>query len=79
MTVPISVYFKDQLSCSLPSYWSEVAHMLSLVLVVDTRDLVTVLNDLLDICLLEDLDSIRRVLGKVLELIVSLDFCRPLG
>jgi hypothetical protein len=53
--------------------------VLPLVLVVDTRDLVTVLDDLLDICLLEDLDSIRRVLGKVLELIVSLDFRRPPG
>jgi hypothetical protein len=73
------VYFKDQLSCSLSSYWSEIAHMLSLVLVINTGDLVTVLDDLLDICLLEDLDSIRRVLGKVLELIVSLDLRRPLG
>lgn len=56
---------------------SEIAHMLSLVLVVDTRNLVSVLDDLLDICLLKDLDSIRRVLGQVLELIISLDSCRP--
>lgn len=45
--------------------------MLALVLVVYTSDLFTILDDLLDIRLLEDLDSIRLALCKVLELLVS--------
>jgi hypothetical protein len=49
----------------------ERTYMLALVLVVYTSDLFTILNDLLDICLLEDLDSIGLALCKVLELLIS--------
>jgi hypothetical protein len=49
----------------------EVAYMLALVLVVYTSNLVTILDNLLDICLLEDLDSIGLALCKVLELLIS--------
>jgi len=45
--------------------------MLALVLVIYTSNLFTILDDLLDICLLEDLDSIRLALCKVLELLIS--------
>jgi hypothetical protein len=45
--------------------------MLALVLVVYTSNLFTILDDLLDIGFLEDLDSIRLTLCKVLELSVS--------
>ena len=51
--------------------------MLSLVLVIDTGDLLAILDDLLDICLLQDLDSIRLVLGDVFELHVSFDYRSP--
>jgi len=47
--------------------------MLALVLVVYTSNLLTILDDLLDIRLLEDLDSIGLALCKVLELLVSLE------
>ena len=47
--------------------------MFALVLVVYTSDLFTILDDFLDIRLLEDLDSIRLALCKVLELLVSLE------
>jgi hypothetical protein len=50
----------------------EEAYMLALVLVVYTSNLVTILDDLLDICLLEDLDSIGLALCEVLKLLVSL-------
>ena len=46
----------------------EEAYVLALVLIVYTSNLVTILDDLLDICLLEDLDSIRLVLCDILEL-----------
>lgn len=42
--------------------------MLALVLVVYTSNLFTILDDLLDVRLLEDLDSIRLVLCDILEL-----------
>jgi len=47
--------------------------MLALVLVVYTSDLFTILNDLLDIRLLEDLDSIGLALCEVLELLISIE------
>jgi hypothetical protein len=49
----------------------EKAHVLALVLVVYTSDLFTILDDLLDIGFLEDLDSIRLALCKVLKLLIS--------
>jgi hypothetical protein len=47
------------------------AYMLALVLVVYTSDLFTILDDLLDIRLLEDLDSIGLALCEVLKLLIS--------
>ena len=47
--------------------------MLSLVLVINTSDILAILDDLLDIRLLQDLDSVRLVLGDVFELIISFD------
>jgi len=64
MTVPISVYYLS----AWPKYMMEEAYVLALVLIVYTSNLVTILDDLLDICLLEDLDSIRLVLCDILEL-----------
>jgi hypothetical protein len=49
----------------------ELAYMLALVLVIDTGNLLAILDDLLDIGLLEDFDSIRLTLGEILELQVS--------
>jgi hypothetical protein len=49
----------------------EEAHMLALVLVIYTSNLFTILDDLLDIRLLEYLDSIGLALCKVLELLIS--------
>jgi hypothetical protein len=49
----------------------ELAHLLALVLVIDTGNLLAILDDLLDIGLLEDFDSIRLTLGEILELQVS--------
>jgi hypothetical protein len=45
--------------------------MLALILVVYTSHLFTILDDLLDIGLLEDLDSIRLTLCEVLKLLIS--------
>jgi hypothetical protein len=45
--------------------------MLALVLVIYPSNLFTILDDLLDIGFLEDLDSIRLTLCKVLKLLVS--------
>jgi hypothetical protein len=49
----------------------EKAYMLALVFVVYTSNLFTILDDLLDIGLLEDLDSIRLTLCEVLKLLIS--------
>jgi len=51
--------------------------MLSLVLVINTSDFLAILDHLLDICLLQDLDSVRLVLGDVFELIISFDYRSP--
>jgi hypothetical protein len=45
--------------------------MLALVLVIYTSNLFAILDDLLDIRLLEDLDSIRLTLCEVLKLLIS--------
>jgi len=45
--------------------------VLALVLVIYTSNLFTILDDLLDIRLLEDLDSIGLALCEVLELLIS--------
>jgi len=39
------------------------AYLLALVLVIDTGNLFAILDDLLDICLFENLDSIGLALG----------------
>jgi hypothetical protein len=47
--------------------------VLALVFVVYTSDLFTILDDLLDVGLLEDLDSVRLALCEVFELLISTD------
>lgn len=42
--------------------------MLALIFVIDSNNLVSLLDDLLDICLLQNLDSIGGILRQVLEL-----------
>ena len=59
MTVPISVYC---LSANIPIL-ELPAYLLALVLVIDTGNLFAILDDLLDICLFENLDSIGLALG----------------
>jgi hypothetical protein len=68
MTVPFSVYW---MSDTLAREMVEITHCLSLVLVFDTSDSFTILDDLVDLGLLEDLDPIRGVLSEVFELTIS--------
>jgi len=46
--------------------------LLAVLFVLYTNDLVAVLEDLADLGLLEDFDSVRRVLREVFKLIISL-------
>lgn len=46
--------------------------MFTLVFVIDTCNLFTIFNNLLDIRLLEDLDSIRLILCDILKLFISI-------
>jgi hypothetical protein len=46
----------------------EYAHLLAVLLVLYAKDVVTLLDQLADLGLLEDLDAVRLVLGEVFEL-----------
>lgn len=46
-------------------------HLLAVLLVLYTNHLVPLLDHLVDLCLLEDLDAVRLVLGQILELPAS--------